>query len=134
MEVWKDILEFEGLYQISNFGRVKSLSRSKKHSYNSVAQLKEKILNPININNYYRVVLRKQNKSFNRFVHRLVAEAFIPNPKEYKEINHKEKKKKNNNVNNLEWCDRKYNINYGTGNKRRSESEIKTKRSGICVH
>lgn len=133
MEIWKDIKNFEGLYQVSNLGRVKSLERYKKHSYNGIAHLKEKILKPLNINNYQRVVLRKQNKRHNKFVHRLVVEAFIPNEKKYKEVNHKDENPSNNSIENLEWCSHKYNMNYGTINKRRSESEIKTKRGDVCV-
>lgn len=133
MEEWKDIKNYEGLYQISNFGRVKSLAREKKHSYDSIAHLKEKILNPLNINNYQRVVLRKDNKGTNKFVHRLVAEAFLDNPYNYKEVNHKDENPQNNNANNLEWCNHQYNMNYGTINERRSKSEIKTKRGDVCV-
>lgn len=127
-EIWKDIKGFEGLYQISNLGKVKSLSKYKKHSYNSIAFLKEKILKPLDINGYQRVILRKDNKSFNKFIHQLVAEMFIDNPKNYKEVNHKDENKTNNRVDNLEWCSHKYNINYGTGNQRRSKTEIGTKK------
>lgn len=133
-EMWKDIKNFEGMYQISNFGRVKSLARTKKHSYNGIAQLKEKVLKPVNINGYKRVVLSKNNKSINKYIHFLVAQAFIPNPNNYSEINHKDEDKANNKINNLEWCNHSYNINYGTGNQRRSQKEIKTKRGDDFVY
>lgn len=114
METWKDIKDYEGLYQISNLGRVKNIK-------------KQKILKPLNINNYLRVVLSKKGKVQNKYIHRLVAETFIPNDNNYKEINHKDENSMNNQIDNLEWCNRKYNINYGTGNLRRSISEKKTK-------
>ena len=106
----------------------------KKHSYNGTAQLKEKILKPQNTNGYLFVRLSKNNKIKRYLVHRLVAQAFIPNPNNYLEVNHIDENSLNNNVNNLEWCSHKYNINYGTGNERRSKSEIKTKRSDNFVH
>ena len=133
-EVWKDIPGYEGLYQVSNLGRVKSMSRQKKHSYNSVAQLKEKILTPINICGYHRVILRKNNKAHNKFIHRLVAEAFIDNINNYNEVNHKDENKTNNRVDNLEWCSHKYNINYGSGNIKRSIKEKITKRGDCFVY
>ena len=73
----------------------------------------------------------KQPKMFN--VHRVVAEVFIPNPEKLPEINHKDENKQNNTVENLEWCDRIYNINYGTGRKRQAE-KLKGKKSGMNGH
>ena len=133
-EVWKDIEGYEGLYQISNLGRVKSLERNKKHSYNGIAHLKEKILKPLNINNYQRVILRKENNPKNKFIHRLVAEAFISNPNNYPYINHKDENPKNNIVSNLEWCTHKYNMNYGTINQRRSKTEKITKKDKVYCY
>ena len=103
-EIWKDIKGYEGHYQVSNWGRGKSLKWNK-----------EKILQPlIQSNGYYYIGLVKNNKRINYKIHRLVAEAFLPNPNNYKEVNHKDENKANNVVTNLEWCDRKYNQNYGT--------------------
>lgn len=112
-EIWKDIEGYEGLYQVSNFGRVKSLGRFKKNN-----QIKEKILKPrINSSGYKQVSLyNKFQKTYS--VHRLVAKAFIPNPDNLPQVNHKDENKLNNHVNNLEWCNSKYNNNYGTHNKR----------------
>ena len=67
-------------------------------------------------------------------LHRIIAQAFIVNPNNYKEINHKDENPSNNSLQNLEWCDKKYNINYGTGNQRRSQTEIKTKKGGKRVY
>lgn len=108
-----------GLYQISNLGRVKSLSkyhRTKNGGYYS----KEIIIKPTpNERGYLMVDLSKNTKRRKIFVHRLVAEAFIPNPNNYNQVNHiKEFEKQNNNIDNLEWCTCKYNCNYGTRNQR----------------
>lgn len=107
MEEWKDILGFEGLYRISNTGRVLSVKRT--------GRLQDKELKIAHDGNgYCYVVLRKNNKSFMRKIHRLVAQAFIPNNDNLPEVNHKDENKDNNNVDNLEWCTRKYNNSYGT--------------------
>lgn len=111
-EIWKHIIGFEGIYQISNIGRVKSLERKVGHRL-----LKEKILSPT-INNtkdgYLQINLSINKKRYPKLIHRLVAEAFIENPNNLPCINHKDENKINNNVDNLEWCDYKYNANYGT--------------------
>ena len=111
MEIWKDIEGYEG-YQISNMGNVKSLKFGK-----------EKILKLIKdkSNGYLRVGLYKEGKLKNHYVHRLVAEAFIENHNNFREINHRDEDKANNCVSNLEWCDRKYNINYGTRTEKTSK-------------
>jgi len=117
-EIWKDIDGYNGLYQISNYGRVKSLI---KHNGTD-----ERILKPIkNLNGYLQVNLSKKGKLNIYSIHRLVAQAFIPNDDLLKtEINHKDENKINNNVNNLEWVDHKSNMNYGTRNERSSKSQI----------
>lgn len=117
MEQWKDIKGFEGLYQVSNEGRVKSLGNDKSR--------KEKILKGRNNGKGYLVVcLWKDGKRVWKLIHRLVAETFLPNPNNYKEVNHKDECKTNNSVDNLEWCDRSYNINYGTRNQKVAEKQI----------
>ena len=115
-EEWKDIKGYEGRYQISSFGRVKSLN------YRCTGR--EKILDfkSTNSRGYVIAKLCKEGKVKSYTVHKLVAEAFIPNPNNYKEINHRDENKINNHVSNLEWCTRKYNCNYGTRNKRVSKS------------
>ena len=89
-EIWENIKDFEGLYQISNLGNIKSLKKIK------VASLKS--------NGYLQITLWKNNKGFNKYVHRLVAETFIPNPNNLKTVNHKNLNKQDNRVENLEWC------------------------------
>lgn len=106
-EVWKDIVGYEGLYQISNFGRVKSLPRN--GTKNTVRYLKS----VRDGNGYLFVCLCKNNKRKYVKIHRLVAQAFLDNKYNYPQINHKDENKENNYVENLEWCTAKYNINYG---------------------
>lgn len=122
-EVWKDIdwvKGYEGLYQVSNLGRVKSLAR-----YDSNGRfLKERIKKLVPIQTGYLTTLFCVDGVLkNMFVHRLVATAFIPNSENLPEVNHKDENKQNNCVENLEWCDRKYNLAYG--NKRLKEAKTK---------
>lgn len=134
MEVWKDIVGYEGLYQISNYGNVKSLKRkvSNSGSFGDTITIKEKILkNRKRSTKYgyesYSVMLCKNgvNKSF--LVHRLVAEHFLQNTNNLPIINHKDEDPLNNHVDNLEWCDYKYNTNYGNcQNKRISTKRLNT--------
>lgn len=116
MEEWRDIEGYEGLYQVSNEGRVKSLERY----VNGGKQLvEEKIKSVFRMSDgYYGVNLYKDGTQKLKKIARLVAETFIPNPTNLPEVNHKNEDKALNTVENLEWCDRSYNINYGTRNKR----------------
>lgn len=124
-EIWKDIKGYEGLYQVSNFGRVKSVKRKCKsiHGHRTVP---EKIYS-ISLDSYgYPIVsLHKDGKKKTRTVHRIVAEAFIENPLNLPQINHKDENKTNNCADNLEWCDNKYNLNYGTRNDRIKKTQQK---------
>lgn len=115
-EQWKDIIDYEGLYQVSNLGNVKSLN------YNHTG--KEQILKASKTKDgYFQVPLWKNGERKWSRVHRLVASHFIPNDDLFKtQINHKDENKQNNNVNNLEWCNLQYNNNYGTRNKRIAKS------------
>ena len=118
-EIWIDKKDYEGHYQVSNWGRVKSIKFGK-----------EIILKPQkDISGYLFVRLCKNGIIKNYFIHRLVAEVFLPNPNNYKEVNHKDECKTNNIVSNLEWCDRKYNQNYGTRTERVAEKTTNGKLS-----
>lgn len=103
-EIWKDIEGYEDLYQVSNMGRIKSLERYKEN-HGKLQKVEEKI-KTMNIKNsgYQFVQLYKNNKYKNLMVHRLVAQAFIPNVDNKPQINHIDGNKLNNNVTNLEWC------------------------------
>ena len=123
-EIWKDIKGYEGIYQVSNLGRIKSLKRKVSHKRLGAFNVPERILVSVDKGLGYMIVgLFKDNKQKMMRVHRLVAQAFIPNPKNYNLINHKDENPSNNHVDNLEWCDYKYNNNYGNHNKRLSESQ-----------
>lgn len=117
--MWKDIEGYEGLYQVSDQGEVKSLERI-IHKKNTDTLLKERILKPCLNRGYHMVSLSINNKIHKFTVHRLVAKAFIPNPDNLPMVNHKDENPSNNCVDNLEWCDNKYNINYGTAIQRRA--------------
>ena len=122
MEVWRDIKGYEGQYQVSNLGRVRSLDRVVNNKH-----IKGQLITQHNKQNttYKRVKLYKHSKRDTYSVHRLVAEAFIPNPNNYPEINHKDCKPDNNKVSNLEWCTREYNYNYDDRVKKGSISNMK---------
>lgn len=114
-EEWRDIKGYEGLYQISNLGRVKVLEkRNVSWGINRKKTVPEHI-KTINIakNGYYMVDLFKEHYRKRVYVHRLVAEAFIPNPCNLPCINHKDENRSNNDISNLEWCTIAYNNNYG---------------------
>lgn len=122
---WKDIKEYEGLYQVSNLGNIKSLKKTINGRWGKT-KIKEKMLILANDKDGYKVVtLCKNGKQKTVKVHRLVAEMFIPNYNKLPQINHKDENKSNNCVDNLEWCTSKYNINYGTNIKRRIKKTSK---------
>ncbi len=118
MEVWKPIAGYGGMYEVSNYGRVISYKRGKG-----------KLLRPIvthgKWNGYLCVSLYdKTNKTSRKVkIHRLVAEAFIPNDKHLPLVNHKDENKRNNRVDNLEWCSMSYNVKYAGASQRASETK-----------
>lgn len=130
-EVWKQIPDFKG-YEISNLGRVRSLPRIVSLNNNRSERVSGKILsitiNPKKFNRCY-VSLRKSGvkNPFKRYVHRLVGEAFIPNPDNMPVINHKDENPLNNCVDNLEWCTQQYNTTYGSAIQKRIKSNPKVK-------
>lgn len=124
-EVWKSIDEFDG-YEVSNIGRVRSLPRIITLKNGRTERFNGGILSiTVNKNCFNRlyVSMRKtgDKKTYKRYVHRLVSQAFIPNPNNYSEINHIDENPNNNKVENLEWCTRKYNLDYGTRVQRMKE-------------
>lgn len=126
MEIWRDIAGYEGLYKVSNIGRVRMLGREKRLWHGGITHIEPKIIKQCVVCGYKKAKLRNGDSTSKMFsVHRLVAQAFIPNPQNLPQVNHKDENKFNNNVENLEWCTAKYNTNYGTGVERCSKSRFK---------
>ena len=130
VEIWKDIENYEGLYQVSNFGRVRSLDRVVRRN-KGFGLCKGRVLKPRLPAGYCQVSLCKQNNVSQFLVHRLVAEAFVPNPDNLPQVNHKDEVKTNNRADNLEWCTPEYNCNYGNHNKKLSEALTGKKRKPL---
>lgn len=114
-EQWAEIKDFED-YQISSQGRIKSFKQDKENG---------KILSYGSSGKYYTIVLRKNGIPYNKYIHRLVAEAFIPNNNNFPEVNHKDEDTHNNNIENLEWVSRQYNNDYGTRIERAKKNRQK---------
>lgn len=121
-EYWRDVPGYQGYYQVSNLGRVKSLERtleyppSKAYPNGVIKTLKERIMTPCkDKKGYLFVQLFKCGNFKSNKVHRLVASAFLENPENLPLINHKDENKQNNRLENLEWCTPQYNSNYGVG-------------------
>lgn len=118
-EEWRPVPGYEGLYSVSNKGRVKSLSRTVSKNTSFRHETADKIMRSSKLRSGYLFVhLTKDGKTKMFPIHRLVAIAFIPNKLELPEVNHKDENKTNNCVENLEWCTKKYNVNYGTRTQR----------------
>ena len=129
IEEWRPIEGYEGLYEVSNTGRVRSLDMYVKGK--GYRLHKGKVLSPAkNKNGYLKVNLHCNGKRKTITVHRLVAEAFIPNSDNLTQVNHRDEDKTNNNVENLEWCDVKYNLSYGTARIRERDTKIQ---KGLCT-
>lgn len=125
MEIWKDVKGYEGLYQISNMGRLRSLDRVITTKAGWTQTKRGQIINISCVQNsgYYATCLHKNGKSKTKLLHRLVAEAFCDKPDGCDYVNHKDENKLNNNYDNLEWCTAKYNNNYGTCSERGAETQ-----------
>lgn len=117
-EEWKDIKDYEGLYQVSNYGRIKSFKYKKTRILKASA---------ISTERYFVLTLSKNNIKRYTTVHRLVAQMFIPNPNNYSIINHKDCNKHNNHANNLEWCTISYNMLHAIKNGKINIEYLKSK-------
>jgi hypothetical protein len=120
MEIWRDVVGYEGLYLVSNLGNVKSLNyrRSKKEQNLKLS---------VDTIGYCFVKFCVNGNCKNKLVHRLVAETFIPNPNNYPEVNHKTEIKTDNKVSQLEWCSKLYNMRYNDLNRKNHEKLINCK-------
>lgn len=101
MEVWKDVVGYEGYYMVSNLGRIFSCRKNKVMKQSA------------NTKGYLQCGLMQNGKQLTQRVHRIVAMAFLPNPYNYPQVNHKDENKTNNRADNLEWCSEDYNRHYG---------------------
>ena len=113
-EVWRDIVGYEGVYQVSDKGDVHSVKRRDVMGRECGGRTLKSLRNK---NGYLHVHLYKNGIMKSKWIHRLVAEVFIPNPEKFLEVNHRDEVKDNNELSNLEWCDSRYNKNYGTSIK-----------------
>lgn len=121
-EIWKDIEGYEGLYQVSNTGKVRSFRKSNKYYWHDYHELNPSVLK----HGYSVVTLYRSPADRRRFlVHTLVAKTFLPNPDNLPCVNHKDENKQNNDVSNLEWCTYSYNNSYGTARIRARKSRSK---------
>lgn len=123
-EIWKDVPDYEGLYQVSNLGRIRSYEKYKRAGrHASTYYCPSMIIKSFSAGTgYKRVNLFKDRKGRQLSVHRLVAMAFIPNPENLRCVNHKDENKLNNHADNLEWCTSSYNNQYGSRIERVSKA------------
>ncbi len=120
-EVWKPVVGYEGIYEVSSLGNLRNASGKRLSVFPNQA-------------GYYRVNLCYHGKRRAKFIHRIVAEAFLENPLDYSQVNHKDENKRNNSVDNLEWCNAEYNTNYGSRNQRVAEiMRMRNNRSIVAV-
>lgn len=121
MEIWKPVVGYEGLYEVSNLGNVKSLNWANTKTEKNLYLKKQN-------KGYLQVELVKNGNKKMITVHRLVAMAFVPNPDGFPQVNHKDEDKKNNRAENLEWCNQKYNVSYSLNlheRKRKCKENVK---------
>ena len=119
-EIWKPVVGYEGLYEVSSIGRIRSVDRTVFQQGRNQHYKGCVMTTFMNNSGYKAIRLSKGNKKKGKLVHRLVAEAFLPNPSGFPCVNHKDEVKINNDVDNLEWCSLEYNVNYGSSTKRRA--------------
>lgn len=126
VEVFKPIIGYEGLYEVSNLGNVRSCDRNITGKNGTRLYKGRPLAIKDDTHGYLTVNLWRNNKLKHFKVHKLVALAFIPNPDNLRDVNHKDENPYNNNVENLEWLSHKSNINYGTRNTRANSTHSKT--------
>lgn len=134
MEIWRDVYGYEGFYQVSNCGNVRSLSRTVQRLNNSDLTLRGRVCSQtLSDKGYLTVGLCRDNRIKRVYVHKLVAIAFVDNPNNLTEINHIDENPLNNRVENLEWCTHKQNMNHGTVKRRISDKLLNREDHSIPV-
>lgn len=125
MEKWKSVKGYEGFYEVSDGGRVRSLDRNTRNSRNGnlTRFVKGRIKKQTERGGYLCVTLNKEGKWETVTVHRLVASAFLDNPSHLPQVNHKDENKQNNRLDNLEWCSAEYNNKFGTRAERMAKTQ-----------
>ena len=126
MEIWKEVKGFEGFYEVSNLGNVRSCERVVSFGVQKRTVKSEIIYQNPKGGNYLTVNFSANNKQYRKYVHRLVAEAFIPNPENKAEVNHINEKHKDNRAENLEWVSRQENIVYSMGGSKNHSCKSKS--------
>lgn len=124
-EIWKDIKDYEGFYQVSNLGRVRSIDRIIVRK-DGIHQFRKGIIKTpkINSDGYYTITLSKNGNNKTLGIHILVARHYIPNPDNKPEVNHKDFNRENNQFDNLEWCTHQENIQYSSNNGRYKQRDF----------
>ena len=128
-EIWRPIPGYETLYEASSHGNIRSLGHTVYTEYFRNGQYKPgKILHPTKnkVSGYMSVMLAKDGKHIRNYVHRLVASAFLPNPNNLPQVNHKDQNRQNNTLSNLEWCSISYNCTYADAIEKHQESFLRT--------
>ncbi len=128
MEIWKAVKGYEGIYEVSNFGRIRSLDKEITFKDGRRRKFYGRILrtNTLNNSGYVTVGLHDHGHQISYLLHRVVAEAFVENPNNYSEVNHIDQNKMNNSSDNLEWCTHKENVNHGDEIERGSQKQRKS--------
>lgn len=127
-EIWKNVIGYEGYYEVSNLGNIRSVERKVEGKNNSVRIISGKQMTPqLDLHGYWSILLCKNGKKKMHLLHRLVAEAFVPNPNGYKYVNHKDEHRTNAKAENLEWCTQQYNLTYNNIHLRRNLSNCSKK-------
>jgi hypothetical protein len=139
MEIWKDVVGYEGYYKVSNYGNIKSVTRTIKQKNGRLRTWEEKKMKWfLDDSGYPRIALAKHSRYKKHKVHRLVAEAFIPNPNNYPQVNHIDSNRENFNVDNLEWCTAKQNVDHckksGRRHKQKTGFENKLSRPVVAIN
>lgn len=131
-EQWKPIKDYEGIYEVSNFGRVRSVDRiCGKMPRGFDRNIKGKLMNPTDNGHGYMVIqLKKNGTRKTAYIHRLVAEAFLKKPEGCNVVDHIDYDTKNNNVNNLQWCTQKENVRRSSWKRRKQNTKYRTSNTG----